>query len=570
MENAYEEYNIQRQRAKANNGIQMGMLQLNKEAGESIAQGSRKAPPSWPSTLTPSAPSNLKAPSTSVPSSSSAHTSSSNVTDRTVSRSASRKTKKIMEIACSASSTSASITSTLCDVNAGKQIDQHCTLAGQKHSRDSLGEQDGSSKKAARDTEDDQDEDQYSATVTGEELGDNPDTFFTSPTEYQRREYLLQELSNGRKFPIYDRPDYTFNLPLGERDWGPQLTSIYNTTRRKADLTHNDLNDIAVLSGVLHVDEEHQHFSKDDIQQIRRDVLQIFYTKAQEEDVRRAKAARSHWVTWFENWSSIELSASLASEQGDKNTLDTTPVIDSIMAAYEDCKAKNILPVLFMALHVFRKFNTWSKLRSEADCAMAMVGPILEEVLHIQHEVKFGSANFTTAHGKERKQDLGQQGTSRQPDVVGCTEGGKEIYFGELKGTHASKQDLNVDILRLTIFAKDALDHLHCFLREDPPLLTFKTKGRAVVFYLATKRGNAIVHSRVSAVDLPSKLSELDLNQEFFFRLFQVQTLLGVSKEYLKNRREKKLQDHHPFPTLGTPDRLQAMKSPSKKAKKAQ
>ncbi|KAF9370419.1 hypothetical protein CPC16_003719 [Podila verticillata] len=125
-----------------------------------------------------------------------------------------------------------------------------------------------------------------------------------------------------------------------------------------------------------------------------------------------------------------------------------------------------------------------------------------------------------TAHGKEGKPELGQNGSSWQPDIVGCTAGGKEIYFGELKGIHATKQDVNVDILRLTIFAKDALDHLRCFLAEDPPLLTFKTKGRAVVFFLAAKQGNAIVHTRMSSVELPSKLSELNLNQEFFFRPF--------------------------------------------------
>ena len=107
-----------------------------------------------------------------------------------------------------------------------------------------------------------------------------------------------------------------------------------------------------------------------------------------------------------------------------------------------------------------------------------------------------------------------------------------------------------VDILRLTIFAKDALDHLHCILAEDPPLLTFKTKGRAVVFFLAAKKGNAIVHTRISAVELPSKLSELNVNQEFFFRLFQLQTLLGTSREYLKNKRGERLQDHHPSPPL--------------------
>ncbi|KAF9915921.1 hypothetical protein FBU30_001640, partial [Linnemannia zychae] len=81
----------------------------------------------------------------------------------------------------------------------------------------------------------------------------------------------------------------------------------------------------------------------------------------------------------------------LATEHGSESTLDTMPVIDAIMAAYENCKSKYILPVLFMGLIVFRKFNTWSKLRSEADCAMTVVGPILEELLHIQHEVKYSS-----------------------------------------------------------------------------------------------------------------------------------------------------------------------------------
>ncbi|KAK3838965.1 MAG: hypothetical protein J3R72DRAFT_448296 [Linnemannia gamsii] len=230
------------------------------------------------------------------------------------------------------------------------------------------------------------------------------------------------------------------------------------------------------------------------------------------------------------------------------------------MAAYEDCEAKDILPVLFIALHVFRKFHTWSRLRSEADCAMAMVGPILEEILHIQHEIKFTSANFATAHGQERKQEL---------DIIGCTADGKEIYFGELKGVHSTKQDINVDTLRVAIFAKDALDHLHCCLVEDPPLLTFQTKGKAVVFFLAVKRGNTIVHARLSAVQLPSNLTELNLDQEFFFRLFQVQTLLRTTRGYLKNRRVNKLQNHCPFPTLGTPERHHAMRSPSKYTKGA-
>lgn len=58
---------------------------------------------------------------------------------------------------------------------------------------------------------------------------------------------------------------------------------------------------IRVLSGVLHVDEEHAHFSKDEILQIRRDVLQMFYIKEQrEDDLKRARIARDLWATWFE------------------------------------------------------------------------------------------------------------------------------------------------------------------------------------------------------------------------------------------------------------------------------
>ncbi|KAF9347662.1 hypothetical protein BGX34_002964 [Mortierella sp. NVP85] len=413
----------------------------------------------------------------------------------------------------------------------------------------------------------DKDEKSHPTNVPIQHHGNDPNAFFTGPTEHQRRECLLQALHDGKQLNI-DRPDYTFNLPLDGRDWGPRMTRIYNVARQKEVLTSQDLNEVAVLSGVLHVNEEFAQFSKDEILQIRQSLLQMFYTDTQQkEDLKRARAARGHWAIWYELWSSIEMSASLATDQGKESALDTTPIIDSIMAAYEDCKAKNILPILFMALHVFRKFDTWSKLRNEAECAMAMVGPILEEVLHIQHEVKFTSANFTSAHGQERKQELGQHGSSRQPDIVGCVPNGKEIYFGELKGIHATKHDMNVDTLRLAIFAKDALDHLHCCLVENPPLLTFQTKGKTVVFFLAAKQGNAIVHVRISSFQLPSNLSELNLNQEFFFRLFQVQTLLETTREYLKNRRVERLQDYCPFPTLGTPERLHAMRTPSKVGK---
>ncbi|KAG0265644.1 hypothetical protein BGZ95_003266, partial [Linnemannia exigua] len=276
------------------------------------------------------------------------------------------------QVASSTSTTtSASVSSSLNVISA----------VGQKRPRDHSGEPDEASPKTARNTclsdesrpssellrtplqsptfsepaspvqpfilpEDDKCEEPLPASIAIQHHADDPISFFTSTTEHQHREYLLQALHDGKQLPLY-------------------CQECFMSTKS-------------------------MHISKDEILQIRRDVLPTFYINAQqEEDLKRVRAAREHWVIWSELWSSIELSASLAADQGAESTLDTTPIIDSVMAAYGDCKVKNIFPVLFMALQVFRKFNTWSRLRSETDCAMAMVGPILEEVLQIHHEVKF-------------------------------------------------------------------------------------------------------------------------------------------------------------------------------------
>lgn len=111
---------------------------------------------------------------------------------------------------------------------------------------------------------------------------------------------------------------------------------------------------------------------------------------------------------------------------------------------------------------------------------------------------------------------------------------------------------MNVDSLRLVDFAKVALDHLHYCLIEDPPLLTFQTRDRTVVVFLPANQGNVIVHARVSSVQLPSNLTKMSLYQEFFFPLFQVQTLLEITKKYLENKRGNRLQNQCPFPTLDT------------------
>ncbi|KAG0012690.1 hypothetical protein BGZ82_002454, partial [Podila clonocystis] len=69
--------------------------------------------------------------------------------------------------------------------------------------------------------------------------------------------------------------------------------------------------------------------------------------------------------------------------------VDTEPVVDAIMSSYVYCKSKNITSILFIALHIFRRYNDWAHLVSESDCMMAVVGPILQEIMDVQHEIKF-------------------------------------------------------------------------------------------------------------------------------------------------------------------------------------
>lgn len=82
----------------------------------------------------------------------------------------------------------------------------------------------------------------------------------------------------------------------------------------------------------------------------------------------------------------------------------------------------------------------------------------------------------------KRRRELAQQGSSLQPDIVGCTSSEKEVYFGDLEDTHASKQEVAVDVLRLRIFVKDALDHWYRCLVKAPPLITFRTKAEQLCF----------------------------------------------------------------------------------------
>jgi len=124
---------------------------------------------------------------------------------------------------------------------------------------------------------------------------------------------------------------------------------------------------------------------------------------------------------------------------------------------------------------------------------------------------------------------LDHDGQARQPDVVGRTKDKREAYYGELKGPHPRSISKDTDLLRLAAFTKDALDLFCNKLEQDPPILSFQPVGRCVTFFLGAKVDNTVVHARLSEILLPSLLTELNLDQEQFYHLFQTKSLRVIS-----------------------------------------
>ncbi|CAO3563792.1 unnamed protein product [Mortierella alpina] len=387
--------------------------------------------------------------------------------------------------------------------------------------------------------------------------------FFNSAGSLQ--DIILGSLRDGCSLPSWakDRPLHTFKMQL-RHDWGPRVTDLYEAAKAKPILDHIHIDEIALLSGIVHLNKNHVGFSELEIKSITREVLESFYSQEmKDEDIQRAQDATLLWANWVQKWKTLLLSEKVAAQREDRDSVgavDTEPVVEAILSSYTECKSKKITAIFFIALHAFRHYSTWASLLSESDCLMAVVGPILNEIMALQHKIKFTCANACTSVGKTRKVQLQQDGQSRQPDIIGQTESKEEVFYGELKGPHPKTAAVNTDILRLAIFSKDSLDQLHNMLVQGPPLLTFQSVGRDVTFFLGTKVDNTIVHVHLSTVRLPTRLSEMDLDYEFFFHLFQVQTLISVAKDRLENKRVEPLQEVF-FPTLGTPERNAALRS---------
>lgn len=69
--------------------------------------------------------------------------------------------------------------------------------------------------------------------------------------------------------------------------------------------------------------------------------------------------------------------------------INTEPVMDEIMASLGTCKDKDIMPVFYIAMNVFRKFNDWTGKLSETEWMTRVIVPFLEEFMGIQHDIVF-------------------------------------------------------------------------------------------------------------------------------------------------------------------------------------
>lgn len=104
--------------------------------------------------------------------------------------------------------------------------------------------------------------------------------------------------------------------------------------------------------------------------------------------------------------------------------------------------------------------------------------------------------------------------------------------YGEIK---ASLEEQHVDRLRLGIFSKDILDLFERTLENTPPV---PGGGRKDVFFFTAKIGNTILHCNLSSFSMPVTLAEMDPHDAFFPPLFQVQSLIRLTKEALNRKRE--------------------------------
>ncbi|KAK3814103.1 MAG: hypothetical protein J3Q66DRAFT_441776 [Benniella sp.] len=377
------------------------------------------------------------------------------------------------------------------------------------------------------------------------------------------QDVVLEKLQEGGVIPAWvrDRPSWTFRMSVASVDYGPSITAWYNNALSDSTLDYRNVDKIALLSGILHLHDQHHALDKSAIAVIRNNSLKEVYS-TEDDDMRKAKAAATKWNQWTTSFRSLVFAEKrLAQKEGrDPVAVNTSSLVKDILLSYDQCEEEGILPIFFAGLNMFRKFNNWKISRSEMSWTTSVVVPILEEFMFIQHEIMFTCANSITAAGKQRKMRAGLTAQPCQPDVIGLADGGElEIYYGEIKVAKTSVEEQQADRLRLAIFSKDALDLLERTLESTPPVISFQIVGQQVEFFYAVKIDNTILHCKLSSFAMPVTLDELDLHEDVFFPLFQAHSLIGLAKESLAHRRHVPLATD-PFPTMGTPNRRLAMK----------
>ncbi|KAF9079532.1 hypothetical protein BGX23_003815, partial [Mortierella sp. AD031] len=124
--------------------------------------------------------------------------------------------------------------------------------------------------------------------------------FFSAAGSLQ--DILFSSLQDGCSLPAWakDRPLYQFKLRLRE-EWGSRVTELYESAKRKALLDHTHVDEIALLSGIVHFNKRHVVFSEQEIKTITASVLEMFYSQEmKEEDIQRAQDAVLLWASWVQ------------------------------------------------------------------------------------------------------------------------------------------------------------------------------------------------------------------------------------------------------------------------------
>ncbi|KAF8951489.1 hypothetical protein BGZ46_003950, partial [Entomortierella lignicola] len=175
-------------------------------------------------------------------------------------------------------------------------------------------------------------------TLAGTLMEQEADSFFTNVGTTQ--DILFSSLQEGKSIPSWakNRPLYTFILQLKEA-WGLRVTSLYEAAKTKPILDHTHLDEIALLSGIVHLNKNHIGFSQSEMSKISGEVLNMFYSKEMEDaDMKRAEDATILWANWVQKLKLDQLKERLAAQRDGREPVDISvePLIETILSSYAD------------------------------------------------------------------------------------------------------------------------------------------------------------------------------------------------------------------------------------------